>query len=98
MADAGVLPGWSALPDAGGTLEDEARQYGQRLSSYPWQPAIVYRQADHGTGPFHTLANLTQTKPSGEHPEGYGLFYGARHWTAPVSNTSTFWCGVTVNT
>ena len=30
-----------------------------------------------GSGPFHTLATFTQTKPS-KHPEGYGLFLGGK--------------------
>ena len=41
-------------------------------------PAIIlYRAATRGTGPFHTLATFTQTKPS-KHPEGYGLFFGGK--------------------
>ena len=41
-------------------------------------PAIILYRADtKGTGPFHTLATFTQTKPS-QHAEGYGLFVGGQ--------------------
>jgi hypothetical protein len=41
-------------------------------------PAIVLYRADtKGSGPFHTLARFTQTKPSA-HPEGYGLLFGGK--------------------
>ena len=41
-------------------------------------PAIIlYRSDTQGSGPFHTLATFTQTKPS-EHAEGYGLFVGGQ--------------------
>jgi hypothetical protein len=41
-------------------------------------PAIILYRAQHvGTGPFHTLATFTQTKPT-THPEAYGLFYGGK--------------------
>lgn len=41
-------------------------------------PAIILYRAQHvGTGPFHTLATFTQTKPAA-HPEAYGLFYGGK--------------------
>jgi hypothetical protein len=41
-------------------------------------PAIILYRAQHeGSGPFHTLATFTQTKPT-THPEAYGLFYGGK--------------------
>lgn len=41
-------------------------------------PAIILYRADtEGSGPFHTLATFTQTKPSA-HPEGYGLLVGGK--------------------
>ena len=41
-------------------------------------PAIILYRAQHeGTGPFHTLATFTQTRPAA-HPEAYGLFYGGK--------------------
>ena len=44
-------------------------------------PAIILYQDKHaGSGPFHTLATFTQTKPS-THPEGYGLFFGGQALT-----------------
>jgi hypothetical protein len=72
-------PGWSVWPDSGGMVEQVklvtmGKDYHLTLGT----SAIVYRQADQGTSSFHTLANFTQTKPTGEHPEGYGLFYGGK--------------------
>ncbi|MBA3259480.1 MAG: hypothetical protein H0T68_08450 [Gemmatimonadales bacterium] len=41
-------------------------------------PAIIlYQEATRDSGPFHTLASFTQSKPS-KHPEGYGLFFGGK--------------------
>ena len=41
-------------------------------------PAIIlYKSANEGKGPFHTLATFTQAKPAG-YAEGYGLFAGGR--------------------
>lgn len=41
-------------------------------------PAIILYRAQHeGSGPFHTLATFTQTKPT-THPEAYGMFYGGK--------------------
>ena len=49
-------------------------------------PAILlYKSANEGKGPFHTLATFTQTKPT-EHAEGYGLFAGGRGLDGPGSN------------
>jgi len=46
-------------------------------------PAIIlYKSANEGKGPFHTLATFTQTKPT-EHAEGYGLFAGGRGLDGP---------------
>ncbi len=72
-------PGWSAWPDADGTMEQVklvtmGKDYHLTLGT----SAIVYRQADQGTSSFHTLANFTQTKATAEHPEGYGLFFGGK--------------------
>jgi hypothetical protein len=76
----GVFPaGWSARPDSGGKLENVGfvsmgKDYHLTLGT----SGVLYRQADRGNGPFHAVATFTQTKPSGEHPEGYGLFYGGK--------------------
>ena len=46
-------------------------------------PAIIlYKSANEGKGPFHTLATFTQTKPT-KHAEGYGLFAGGRGLDGP---------------
>jgi len=46
-------------------------------------PAIILYRAQHaGSGPFHTLATFTQTKPS-KHAEGYGLFVGGKALDGP---------------
>ena len=50
---------------------------GQGIHVTTGPAVILYRPDTKGTGPFHTLASFTQTKPSA-HPEGYGLFVGGQ--------------------
>lgn len=53
-------------------------------------PAIIlYRASNTGSGPFHTLATFTQTKPI-EHAEGYGLFFGGQGLDGPDQSYTYF--------
>jgi hypothetical protein len=81
VAGGGVFPaGWSARPDPDGGAIDNIKvvTMGADYHLTLGTSAIVYRQADSGKGPFHAVATFNQTRPSGEHPEGYGLFFGGR--------------------
>jgi hypothetical protein len=79
VQDGGVLPaGWSARPDGEGDLKNVkfvTMEPGYHLTLGP--ATILYRQQDHVTGPFHTLAKFHQMKKL-EHAEGYGLIFGGQ--------------------
>ena len=77
----GAAPaGWTVRADgkgaagAGGAKVDAMGQ-GIHVTTGP--AVIVYKADTRGSGPFHTLATFTQTKPSA-HPEGYGLLFGGQ--------------------
>ncbi|HET7426847.1 MAG TPA: hypothetical protein VFJ50_07385 [Gemmatimonadales bacterium] len=79
VAGGGAVPaGWSVRPDdAAGAANVKVVEMGKGLH-VTLGPAIILYQTKHaGTGPFHTLATFTLTKPA-KHPEGYGLFYGGK--------------------
>jgi hypothetical protein len=77
--DASTAPaGWTVRPDgkadaAGAKIQPMGK--GLHITTGP--AVILYRADTEGSGPFHTLATFTQTKPSA-HPEGYGLFVGGK--------------------
>ncbi len=76
---AGTLPaGWSVRAD-GKADAAGARivSMGQGVHVTTGPAVILYRADTKGSGPFHTLASFTQTRPS-THPEGYGLFVAGR--------------------
>jgi hypothetical protein len=74
-----ALPaGWAMRVDGKGEAKNvKVAPMGQGLHVTLGPAIILYRESTAGTGPFHTLATFTQTKPS-EHPEGYGLFFGGK--------------------
>jgi hypothetical protein len=74
----GAVPaGWTVRSDKGDASAARVETMGTGLH-VTTGPAIILYQADRaGSGPFHTLATFTQTKPS-KHPEGYGLFVGGK--------------------
>lgn len=76
--DGGAVPtGWTVRADRGEAKNAKVVSMGQGLH-VTLGPAIIFYRADtRGSGPFHTLATFTQTKPS-EHAEGYGLFVGGQ--------------------
>ena len=75
----GTLPaGWEMRVDGKGDAKNvKVATMGQGLHVTLGPAIILYRASTRGTGPFHTLATFTQTKPS-KHPEGYGLFFGGK--------------------
>ncbi len=75
----GTLPaGWEMRVDGKGDAKNvKVVTMGQGLHVTLGPAIILYRASTRGTGPFHTLATFTQTKPS-KHPEGYGLFFGGK--------------------
>ncbi|MGH7497754.1 MAG: hypothetical protein ACREL3_02765 [Gemmatimonadales bacterium] len=84
VAGGGTLPsGWSARTDGGSDIANVRvvpMASGIHLTLGP--AVILYRADNDGKGPFHTLATLTQTKPT-EHAEGYGLFAGGHGLDGP---------------
>lgn len=82
-AQAGAAPaalpaGWSIRADGkADPAEAKVAAMGQGIHVTTGPAVILYREETKGSGPFHTLATFTQTKPSA-HPEGYGLFVGGR--------------------
>ena len=73
-----VPAGWTVRADGkadASKAKVEAMGSGIHITTGP--AIIVYRAGTAGTGPFHTLATFTQTKPSA-HAEGYGLFVGGQ--------------------
>jgi hypothetical protein len=75
----GSLPaGWSMRVDGKGDAKNvKVVSMGKGIHVTLGPAIILYRSATGGTGPFHTLATFTQTKPA-EHPEAYGLFFGGK--------------------
>jgi hypothetical protein len=71
-APGGAVPaGWTVRADRGDASEAKVQTMGKGLH-------VTTGRADKdGSGPFHTLATFTQTKPS-KHAEGYGLFVGGK--------------------
>ncbi|HET6345922.1 MAG TPA: hypothetical protein VFH51_13380, partial [Myxococcota bacterium] len=79
VAGGGAVPaGWSVrADDAAGAANVKVVEMGKGVH-VTLGPAIILYQAKYaGSGPFHTLATFTLTKPA-KHPEGYGLFYGGK--------------------
>jgi hypothetical protein len=72
-----VPAGWTVRADRGDSKSAKVASMGQGLHITTGPAIILYRSETEGSGPFHTLATFTQTKPSA-HPEGYGLFVGGR--------------------
>jgi hypothetical protein len=72
----GTLPaGWTLRPDGKADAGDaKIVTMGKGLHVTTGPAVILYRDGTGGSGPFHTLATFTQTKPAA-HPEGYGLFF-----------------------
>jgi len=77
VAGGGAIPsGWTARADGKGDLTKvKVVPMGSGIHVTLGPAIILYKSANEGKGPFHTLATFTQTKPT-EHAEGYGLFAG----------------------
>ena len=74
----GTVPaGWTLHVDKGEAKNAKVVSMGSGLHLTLGPTIILYRADTRGSGPFHTLATFTQTKPS-EHAEGYGLFVGGQ--------------------
>jgi hypothetical protein len=74
----GTVPaGWTVRADKGDASGAKIQTMGKGLHVTTGPAIILYRANTDGSGPFHTLATFTQTKPS-KHPEGYGLFVGGK--------------------
>jgi hypothetical protein len=74
----GTVPaGWTVRADEGEASGAKIQTMGKGLHVTTGPAIILYRANTDGSGPFHTLATFTQTKPS-KHPEGYGLFVGGK--------------------
>ena len=75
----GAVPaGWTVRADGkADAAKAKIATMGQGIHITTGPAVILYRADTKGSGPFHTLAKFTQTKPS-THPEGYGLFIGGR--------------------
>jgi opacity protein-like surface antigen len=74
----GAVPaGWTVRADKGDAKNAKVVSMGSGLHLTLGPAIILYRADTRGSGPFHTLATFTQTKPS-EHAEGYGLFVGGQ--------------------
>lgn len=79
VAGGGTVPaGWTIRADEGDAKNAKVVSMGQGLHLTLGPAIILYRADTKGSGPFHTLATFTQTKPS-EHAEGYGLFIGGQN-------------------
>ncbi len=77
-AHGGAVPaGWTVRADRGDASRARVETMGKGLHVTTGPAIILYRADTDGSGPFHTLATFTQTKPS-EHAEGYGLFVGGQ--------------------
>ena len=79
VAGGGSVPaGWTVRSDGNaGNANVKVVPMGQGIHATLGPAIILYQDKHAGTGPFHTLATFTQTKPSA-HPEGYGLFFGGQ--------------------
>src|SRR5215213_9009476 len=82
VAGGGSVPaGWTVRTDAkAGTANVKVVPMGKGMHVTLGPAIILYQDKHAGTGPFHTLATFTLTKPS-THPEGYGLFFGGQALT-----------------
>lgn len=69
--------GWTVRADRGDAAGAKVEAMGKGLHLTLGPAIILYREDTRGSGPFHTLATFTQTKPS-KHAEGYGLFVGGK--------------------
>ena len=69
--------GWTVRADKGDASSANIQTMGKGLHVTTGPAIIFYRADTDGSGPFHTLATFTQTKPS-KHAEGYGLFVGGK--------------------
>lgn len=77
-AAGGTAPaGWTIRADRGDAKNAKVETMGKGLHVTTGPAIILYKADTRGTGPFHTLATFTQTKPS-EHAEGYGLLVGGQ--------------------
>jgi hypothetical protein len=87
----GTLPaGWSVRPDGKGDRANvKVVTMGTGLHVTLGPAIILYRAANVGTGPMHTLATFTQTKRL-EHAEGYGLFFGGKTLDGPGQSYTYF--------
>jgi hypothetical protein len=81
----GTIPaGWKARPDDNHAITNvKVVPMGSGIHVTLRPAIILYKSANEGKGPFHTLATFTQTKPT-EHAEGYGLFAGGRGLDGPA--------------
>jgi hypothetical protein len=82
VSGGGNLPaGWASRTDEKGK-EGEVKfvvmDKGYHVTLGP--ATILWRATDKVEGPFHSVALITQTKPS-EHAEGYGIFVGGQNLT-----------------
>ena len=74
----GAVPaGWTVRADRGDASGAKITTMGKGLHLTLGPAVILYRTDTRGSGPFHTLATFTQTRPS-KHAEGYGLFVGGK--------------------
>jgi hypothetical protein len=87
----GTLPaGWSARTDDNAGIRNvKVVPMGKGIHVTLGPAILLYRAANAGTGPFHTLATFTQTKPT-THPEAYGLFYGGQDLDGPRQRYTYF--------
>ena len=77
-ASAAVPAGWTVRADGkADAAKAKIATMGPGLHVTTGPAIILYRADTKGSGPFHTLAKFTQTKPSA-HAEGYGLIVGGR--------------------
>jgi hypothetical protein len=84
VAGGGSVPaGWTVRADKGDAKNAKIVSMGKGIHVTTGPAVILYRADTKGTGPFHTLATFTQTKPS-EHAEGYGLFVGGQDLEGPA--------------
>jgi hypothetical protein len=91
VAGGGALPaGWTVRPDGKADRKNvKVVTMGSGLHVTLGPAIILYRAANDGTGPMHTLATFTQAKP-GEHAEGYGLFFGGKALDRPDQSYTYF--------
>ena len=80
----GTIPtGWTARADDNDAITNvKIVPMGSGIHVTLGPAIILYKSANEGKGPFHTLATFTQTKPT-KHAEGYGLFAGGRGLDGP---------------